>query len=924
MQTYGLLSNNTSVPLARREIQITLRPTGANICEKLLFMNMQKNDIETEFRYPMKKGRVNGLRFRVEDGDWQLMTVEEKVKAENKYNEAVTSGNQAALGSQLNDDVFSIKVGRLQPFELIWIEVNLYSELDWTDCYSYRHQMTMFPPYIMDEASISNYESKAPKFSEGELPYGIFTSFRFENTNPFTVDIVSDEIQKDLKSGENNTLDIPRTKISGTTDITVQMYPSQLIPSVNFTENDNYLYLQFSCGHNMNNIGVASVVADKMDDEQLKNVLAQYEVIENHSETKPEDKKYVFVVDGSGSMGGSCIENASQALRIAIKQLPQNAQYMILVFGDNNDNRKNVFYPLQANTTTPNKKGYHPNYSCDGCNSYPIEGKRYHMKGDNDVDFDEMCFKATGKPIEKFDVIDPTNTPVTPDVTDKWVKHTDESFKHTLEWIEQNVSADYGGTEMAIAVDSVYQQLSPSDKNVIIMLTDAGIWGGQDVAIVEKVKKSEVKAEVFGLGIGSSCSMSFLEKFSNVGNGVSFHVSNSEDINDRTQRLMNCATQSQYLRNISFEVPDYVTINTKKPITSYFFGEPMNVFCQVEKSKFKGDEVLNIKSGDHVFMSLPFNKMVPSSVDLEMAFHMTYLEQLLKFPELYKNSIEYNKVVIDIATKYNIVTQFTSAVVVRELTNADGNKTLEKVDIPIAIGKDKQNYQPEYPDLSYCAFAFNAPLSYSADSFQDARGRCSDDEEECMGDDIFDCDYSTNMFRGINNPGINTVGSVLKNKNLDLRSEIVMPINPVNPYQPISNVFSNTNNFELGLNKITENEKPSTYKTKEQQPSQRSTLTVKQLVEKIVLAQLSNGSWDYDTELLQQLAKQSVDVYRKELGMASSDDVFMTLMVMAFLNNHPEFYSTYNKSYKNAEKYVSSVISDVKKDTLTLVKVGFN
>jgi hypothetical protein len=339
MITYGLLAvptpgtttqTQTNVPLTRRDLKLTIRPTGANVTEKLLFMNMQNTEVETEFRYPMKNGRVNGLKFRVEDGEWQLMTVEEKVKATEKYDTAVRSGNQATLGSQLSDDVFSIKIGRLQPYEMVWVEINLYSELDWTDCYSYRHQMTMFPPYVMDTDSVSNYESRAPKFSDGgDLPYGIFISYRFENTNPFTVDIVADDIQRDLKSTDDNTLDIPRTTLSGKTDITVHMHPSEMVPNVHFTENDSHFYLQFSCGHNQNKLGDAVVVkSSEVEDEQLHKVLSQYEVVESPESfaldvVKPEDKKYVFVVDGSGSMSGACIQNASQALRIAIKQLPQ-------------------------------------------------------------------------------------------------------------------------------------------------------------------------------------------------------------------------------------------------------------------------------------------------------------------------------------------------------------------------------------------------------------------------------------------------------------------------------------------------------------------------------------------------------------------------------------------------------------------------
>jgi hypothetical protein len=564
-----------------------------------------------------------------------------------------------------------------------------------------------------------------------------------------------------------------------------------------------------------------------------------------------------------------------------------------------------------------------------------------------------MCFKSTKQYAEKYDAIEPPVDPVKPDVTSSWATHNDESFQTTLTWIETNVNANYGGTEMAVAVKSVYERLSSKNSNVIVMLTDAGIWGGQDTIIIEQVKNAEAKAEVFGLGIGASCSMSFLEKFTSVGNGISFHVSNSEDINDRTQRLMHCATQSQFLRNLTFEAPEYITLSTRKPVTSYFYGEPLNVFCKVEKSKFTGVEQLSLKSGDTVFMSLGFDKMVPSPVDLEMVFHMTYLDQLLKYPSLFKNNgvmsnEEYTKTVIEIGCKYNIVTQFTSAVLVRELKNADGSKTMQKVDIPIAIGKDKEQ-QPSYESINYLGApmaAFGAPKGMRKTK---ARGFC---EQESLS--LASCNYSSEegddmdmgeMYEdaGLDYgssfvDGMNTVGQTLHNTTQQLRSEPPAPQIGVSPFTGFMDARGDTSTFGLPLlanatansadvefDSMSEgDDEPTSYKTKEQNTPPTPTFTTQQLVEKLVLSQLSNGSWKFDAELLQHLAKESVDVYRKELTSVTDEDVFMTLMVMTFFNNHPEMYSTYNKSYKSAEGFVIGNVSDYRQSTLTLTQVGFN
>lgn len=975
MHTYGLLyvpsgttTTNQTVPLTRRDINITMRPTGSVVSEKMLFMNQENKELETEFRYPMKKCRINGLRFRVEDGEWQMMNVEEKMKAETTYQTAIHSGNQAVLGSQVSDDVFSIKIGRLLPYEMIWIEVNMISELDWSNCYSYRHQMTMFPPYIMDADTIKQYESKAPKFSSDEtLPYGIFVSIRAEDTCPFTFDMISDTIQKDLKSNSDNILEIPRTKITGKTDITLRMTPSEIKPSVHVSETETELYYQISYGHKPNDLGMANIsVSDDnlKTDKQLTNILSQYEVVDNSNQEsntiKPEDKKYAFIVDGSGSMSGEAIQNASQALKIAIKQLPVGAKYMIMVFGDNSGyGRNNSFYPSGLQDVKPvSLPPHHPNYACDGCNNYPINGIRYHMKGDeNDVDFCETCFKLSGKDKSQFDLIQPETQTIETlsNIDNIWCSHTDDSFSgNTMTWINDYVSASYGGTNMSLAVDSVYDRLNANNHNVIIMMTDAGIDNSQEVKIVNKIKSSPIKAEVYGLGIGASCSMSFLEQFSNIGNGISFHVSNYDEISEKTQRLMTCSTQSQFLRNLSFETPSHVQISTRKPVNCYFFGEPLNVFLKVNKSELKDDDSVVLKSNEIPMMTIDLKTAVKSPVNLEMVYHMSYLEQLLKFPELYKQMYnlgdddknkmtkeEYVKTIVEIASKYNIVTPYTSAVIVRELTNSEGIKTLEKVDIPIAVGKDKTPTMPTshvYSMTTMTGFrgaslastptAAVAPVSsgsyyYGKKGKHSSLARSYKSEQECEMPSTY-VGHQESMSNSLDYSQQESMSAPKTNTSFysgitDMMNSMSMP-----------SMFSSTTSYsedegdcaecdedcfdEMGGSFV--DEKTTSTKT---EPS----LTPIQIIEQMILSQISDGHWKYDLSVLQSIMKETIDTYKAELKDVD-DDVLMTLMVLSYMDNHPEHYTTYSKSYQNAEQYLTGKVPDVKTATLQLIKIGLN
>lgn len=983
--TYGLLyvpvpgpeapqtTETKPVPLTRRDVSIVVRPTGANVTEKLLFMNTQNNDVETEFRYPMKRGRVNGLRFRVEDDDWMTMNVEEKLEATKKYHEAVSSGNQAVLGSQLSDDVFSIKVGRLRPHEMVWIEVNLFSELDWADCYAYRHQLTMVPPYLMQDEDMTQYQSKAPKFSSGDdLPYGIYLNIRCEDVNPFTVDVVADDIQQDLKSNEGNIVELKRVKLTGKKDIRIEMHPTVMKPSVNMTQGDEHFYYQVSFGHNANDLGSAKLVATEVTDEHLKDVLSDYELVETETEgkttsssrvsvhVKPEEKRYVFVVDGSGSMSGSAIDNARTALKIAIKQLPQESKYMILVFGsDSNWGLKNQFYPPQLQNVKPLRiNPCHPNVSCDGCNQYPLAGQRNHKK-DSDIDLCDPCFKGVPGDKSDYDQIQPVTElkDAPPNYDDKWETHNDTSFKKCMEWVDMNVNANYGGTEMAVAVNSVYERLNAARSNVIIMLTDAGIGDGQANSIVSQVKNSSIRTEVFGLGIGNGCSMSFLEKMSDAARGVSFHVVKNDEIKDRTLRLMACATESQFLRNLSFDVPSHMSLSTKKPVSCYFRGEPLNVFVKVAKSDFTGDETFVLKSGETPIMSLDFKSITDSPVNLETIYHMTYLEQLLKFPDLYRQGYgeedvvgkmtkdEYRKTVIELGCKYNVVTQFTSAVIVRELTDSDGSTKMEKVDIPIAVGREESNQSNEIdysryvlksalPSRGFAAAAFGAPMRGMAKSKSAPRSAFGGLESYSMG--------------------VNTVGQTLRNSSHDISDATLASMAP-SPWRSeecersasASMGFSDCR-FESAVDTSEDEEDDMCYgafdddmsysgpsvsantelvEKSESVPapsvSKYDSMSVEQLIDHLVLEQSSTGMWNYDEALLKHICNKSVEDYRA-LAKLTDDNLLMTLLVLAYMQDHTEFFSTYSKSFRNGESAMTGHLTDFRKTLLEVVQVGFN
>ena len=100
-------------------------------------------------------------------------------------------------------------------------------------------------------------------------------------------------------------------------------------------------------------------------------------------------------------------------------------------------------------------------------------------------------------------------------------------------------------------------------------------------------------------------------------------------------------------------------------------------------------------------------------------------------------------------------------------------------------------------------------------------------------------------------------------------------------------------------------------------------MTIEQLIDHLVLEQSSTGMWNYDETLLRHICNKSVEDYRA-LSKLTDDNLLMTLLILAYMQDHTEFFSTYSKSFKNGETALNGHLSDFRKSLLEVVQVGFN
>ena len=178
----------------------------------------------------------------------------------------------------------------------------------------------------------------------------------------------------------------------------------------------------------------------------------------------------VFIIDGSGSMGGSPIAQALEASLYFVKDLPVNANISLNV---------------------------------------AVFGSSYSLMWPQSKAYNELSQKAA------------------------------------VEWIQDNVHANYGGTEVLSVLQAVYSQpIGPDATRQIIFLTDGGVDGGEESRIFDLIEgKGDMasKTSIFSLGIGHGVHRGLVEGVAKRSGGVAQFVVDGEPLAKKIGMLKKCA-----------------------------------------------------------------------------------------------------------------------------------------------------------------------------------------------------------------------------------------------------------------------------------------------------------------------------------------------------------------------------------------------
>lgn len=245
---------------------------------------------------------------------------------------------------------------------------------------------------------------------------------------------------------------------------------------------------------------------------------------------------------------------------------------------------------------------------------------------------------------------------------------------HAIEYNEKNMQEAEryinslhaaGGTEI---LNPIKFALYENTEKVILLFTDGQV--GNEKQIIDFVKEHGKNSRIFPFGIDSNVNSYLIKQMAKAGNGKAELIQPNEKIDDKIIRTF-ARIQTPMVEDIQVDYGQNKLVDEIKEENSLFNYEFFNVFAKIEE--LKDDIKLKGKIlGKEYTWKIAKEEINNTDVDLEVLFAKQEIERLqdyIKNTYDYEKIENYKKMIIDIAVKYNINSEYTSFITVYEREN---------------------------------------------------------------------------------------------------------------------------------------------------------------------------------------------------------------------------------------------------------------
>ncbi|MBI2837254.1 MAG: VWA domain-containing protein [Acidobacteria bacterium] len=303
----GLVTTSAPVPLVGVSVEAWVRDIGARVTVTQKYRNQEDKPIEAVYIFPLDEGAaVCGFEALI-DNVRVLGRVKEREEAFEEYDDALEAGHGAYLLDQEKPDVFTASIGNVPPGKEVTVRVSYVTELGCEgDSLQFVIPTTVAPRYAprVDRKGVGRPPAEAlnPPIA-WNVPYGLSLLIHLDMssavraiespTHPISVDL--DGMTGTVRlGGRESALDRDFVMLLQTVD------SREPRVSVEVDEKGNR--------------AAALTFRPKLDLDRVPSEI-------------------IFVIDRSGSMQGTSIAEARNALQLCLRSLSQGTRFNIVGFG---------------------------------------------------------------------------------------------------------------------------------------------------------------------------------------------------------------------------------------------------------------------------------------------------------------------------------------------------------------------------------------------------------------------------------------------------------------------------------------------------------------------------------------------------------------------------------------------------------------
>ena len=331
---------NKEIPLKSSRVEAKIFNSVASIKYSQTYINNEKNPIEWVYKFPADPYFcVTGMHIKLDDKEIDAVIME-KEEAKQQYDDAVAAGHTAA---KINYDenipeVIELNIGAIQPDKKVKIDVFMVAKWDVIKhgFYSFIFPVNFIPKY---QPAASGKISQ-PGSRGNTIPGKFSWSVTVECSSVISDLSVSHLGMKHIQSedGKKVVVELAKSIDVFSKDIVVSYSTEQIrTPSIVLHQSDKYpndvaAHISFiprvSDEHEEDKEEAKEEAQE--DEERAKKVVTE---IDDKDDPDIASGEFIFVLDRSGSMKGTRIDTAIEALKLFIQSLPSDSKFNIVSFG---------------------------------------------------------------------------------------------------------------------------------------------------------------------------------------------------------------------------------------------------------------------------------------------------------------------------------------------------------------------------------------------------------------------------------------------------------------------------------------------------------------------------------------------------------------------------------------------------------------